>query len=64
MATSSPLARDRRRRVDQALDEERRRVGNDRGRQAADQQLEPSHGDPPRSRFDQPATLAGRGLKR
>jgi hypothetical protein len=45
MGTSSPLVRSRRRRVDQVLDEERRRVGNDRGRQAADRQLEPSHGD-------------------
>jgi hypothetical protein len=49
MATSSPLARGRRRRVDQVLAGERRRVGNDRGRQAAERQLEPSHGDPPRS---------------
>jgi hypothetical protein len=48
MATSSPLSRGRRRRVDQVL-AERRRVGNDRGRQAADQQLEPSHGDPRQS---------------
>jgi hypothetical protein len=46
----SPAGRDRAERHDQALDEERRRIGIDRNRDQADQQLEPSHGDPPRSR--------------
>jgi hypothetical protein len=45
----SPAGRDRAERTDQALDEERRRVGVDRNRDAAGR-LEPSHGDPPRSR--------------
>jgi hypothetical protein len=61
---TSPASGERPRRVHQALDAERRRVGNDRNRNRADRQVPPSHGSPPRSRFDQPATLAGRGLKR
>jgi hypothetical protein len=41
----SPAGKDRARKADQALDENRRAAGNDRNRDAADQQLEPSHGD-------------------
>jgi hypothetical protein len=41
----SHASAERPRLVDQALDSERRRVGNDRGRQAADRQVPPSHGD-------------------
>lgn len=41
----SPAASDRAARTDQALDAERRRIGVDRNRDQADQQLEPSHGD-------------------
>ena len=37
-STVSPAGRDRARRHDQALDEDRRRVGNDRNRNAADRQ--------------------------
>jgi hypothetical protein len=55
----SPAGRDRAARTDRALDEERRRAGVDRNRDAADQQLEPSHGDPPRSR-DVPNTGNGK----
>ena len=46
----SPASSDRAARADAALDAERRRVGVDRNVKAADQQLEPSHGDPPGSR--------------
>ena len=41
----SPAAADRGRRLDRDLDAERARIGSDRNIQAADQQLEPSHGD-------------------
>jgi len=49
MMPVSRAAADRARRTDQALDEERRRIGADRNADAAGR-LEPSHGDPPRSR--------------
>jgi hypothetical protein len=45
----SPAGRDRAKSIDQALDEDRRARGDDRNRNAAGR-LEPSHGDPPRSR--------------
>jgi hypothetical protein len=41
----SPAGKDRLRRLDQALDEERRRVGNDRNRAAADRQVPDPVGD-------------------
>jgi hypothetical protein len=41
----SPAGKDRLRRLDQALDEERRRVGNDRNRRAADRELADAHDD-------------------
>jgi acyl-CoA reductase-like NAD-dependent aldehyde dehydrogenase len=56
----SLAGRDRARRHDQALDDDRRSRGVDRNRDAADQRLEPSHGDPPRSR-NTPNTGNGRG---
>ena len=46
----SAASADRAKRTDQALDQARRDAGVDRNVRAADQQLEPSHGDPPRSR--------------
>jgi len=55
----SPAGRDRAERIDQALDEDRRARGDDRNRDAADQRLGPSHGDPPRSR-NTPNTNPGR----
>ena len=45
----SPAAADRGRRHDQALDEERRRIGADRNIAGADQQVPPSHGDKSRN---------------
>jgi hypothetical protein len=53
----SPAGRDRAARTDQYLDAERRRIGADRNADAADQQLEPSHGD--RSR-NTPGTTNGK----
>jgi hypothetical protein len=44
---TSPASGDRRAATDRALAESR--AGRDRNRRAADVQLEPSHGDPPRS---------------
>jgi hypothetical protein len=43
--STSPASAARARRVDQALDDERARVGNDRNRDRADRQVPPSHGD-------------------
>ena len=40
----SPAAADRARRLDRDLDAERARIGADRNQEAADTQLEPSHG--------------------
>jgi hypothetical protein len=49
MPGTSPSSQARARRRDQALDEARRAAGNDTNRNGADQQVRPSHGDPPRS---------------
>jgi hypothetical protein len=54
----SPAGRDRAERLDEALDQARRDAGVDRNAGAAGR-LEPSHGDPPRSR-DVPNTGNGR----
>jgi hypothetical protein len=54
----SPAGQDRAERLDQALNQERRRVGADRNRDAAGR-LESSHGDPPRS-WTTPNTNPGR----
>jgi hypothetical protein len=56
----SPAGRDRAERTYRALDEERRRIGVDRNRDPADTQLEPSHGDPPRSAHVPNTTRGGR----
>jgi hypothetical protein len=50
-------------RVYRALDEDRRARGDDRNRNAADQQLEPSHGNPPRSAYTPGTTQGGRAAR-
>jgi hypothetical protein len=54
---TSPASADRRRQVEQNLADAR--AGGDRNRRAADIQVPPSHGDPPRS-ADTPNTGPGR----
>jgi hypothetical protein len=58
MPATSPASGDRARRRDQILDEERRRIGAHRNRRAADAEVPPSHGDPPRSK-SLPSTSKG-----
>jgi hypothetical protein len=50
MPAVSPAAEDRGALHNKALDDDRRATRRDLNRDQADQQLEPSHGDPPRSR--------------
>ena len=59
MPAVSPAAENRGALHDQALDADRRATRRDLNRDQADQKLEPSHGDPPRSRTT-PNTNPGR----
>ena len=59
----SPASSDRPARTDQALDQARRDAGVDRNVRDADQQLEPSHGDPPRSAHVPGTTQNGRAAR-